>query len=107
MGFKESHGERLKGMEMCARSVEKMETEANKACDNRSRLSNWGLRAGVTLGAGSPALRWSQDCFFARPSWSSALESFRSQFQEISGLIGEEMPVFVISYSLDCHDLYL
>ena len=96
-------GERYQGMDRRARSVEKMETEANKAYGGRCR----GMQRAQPAGAGSPLLRWSQDCFLARPSWSSALDSFRSQFQEIKGLVGEGLPVLVIGYSLDCHDLYL
>jgi len=75
---------------------------------NRARNSRYGLaNRAIQSGSDSPMLRWSQDCFFTRQSWSSALESFRSQFQEIKGLVGEGLPVLVIGYSLDCHDLYL
>ena len=80
-----------------------MEPEAKKVRENRARLPHRTPQFGV----GSPVRRWSQDCFLARPSWSSALDSFRSQFQEIRGLVGEGLPVLVIGYSLDCHDLYL
>ena len=92
-----------KGLSEC----QKMEPEPKKNWGNRHRSHHRALPAGSAFGARSPLLRWSQECFLARPSWSSALETFRSQFQEIGGLVGEGLPVLAVSYSLDCHDLYL
>lgn len=84
-----------------------MEPEPQKSGGDLSRSSHRARLVGPVFGVGSPLLRWSQECFIARPSWSSALETFRSQFQEIGGLVGDGIPVLAISYSLDCHDLYL